>query len=195
MDVFATKGFYTVGALKSNRILYPYGMKMNVCEFAKTLSRIALFHIVTVKGRKYYVYRYEGKLNDIENAVVLICYPVSAFAQEKALRTFICTNSDLASDEEILNLYAVRWNIEVYFRDCKNKLALDKYQIRSANGIKRFWLISSLAYLLACLSSTSYNFSEGYALLSKTILVERVSYIFDFAQNGGEKSTLLAMVA
>ena len=195
MDVFATKGFYTVGALKSNRILYPYGMKMNVCEFAKTLSRIALFHIVTVKGRKYYVYRYEGKLNDIEKAVVLICYPVSAFGQERALRTFICTNADLVSDEEILNLYAVRWEIEVYFRDCKNKLALDKYQIRSANGIKRFWLISSLAYLLACLSSTSYNFSEGYALLSKTIFVERISYIFDFAQNGGEKSTLLAMVA
>ena len=195
MDVFATKGFYTVGALKSNRVLYPYGMKMNVCEFAKTLSRIALFHIVTVKGRKYYVYRYEGKLNDIEKAVVLICYPVSAFGQEKALRTFICTNTDLVSDEEILNLYAVRWEIEVYFRDCKNKLALDKYQIRSAKGIKRFWLISSLAYLLACLESPSYNFSEGYASLSHTIFFERVSFIFDFALNGGEKSALLAMVA
>ena len=72
MDVFATKGFYTVGALKSNRILYPCGVKMNVCEFARTLSHIALFHIVTVKGRKYYVYRYEGRLNNIENAVVLI---------------------------------------------------------------------------------------------------------------------------
>ena len=195
MDVFATKGFYTVGALKSNRVLYPYGMKMNVCEFAKTLSRIALFHIVTVKGRKYYVYRYEGKLNDIEKAVVLICYPVSAFGQEKALRTFICTNTDLVSDEEILNLYAVRWEIEVYFRDCKNKLALDKYQIRSAKGIKRFWLISSLAYLLACLESPSYNFSEGYASLSHTIFFERVSFIFDFALNGGEKSALLAIVA
>lgn len=81
MNAFATKGFYTVGALKTNRILCPGGLKMNVCEFAKTLSRIALFHIITVKGQKYYVYRYEGKLNDIENAVVLICYPVSAFRQ------------------------------------------------------------------------------------------------------------------
>jgi hypothetical protein len=40
MDVFATKGFYTVGALKSNRILYPCGVKMNVCEFARdTLNK------------------------------------------------------------------------------------------------------------------------------------------------------------
>ena len=40
MDVFATKGFYTIGALKSNRILYPCGVKMNVCEFARdTLNK------------------------------------------------------------------------------------------------------------------------------------------------------------
>ena len=185
-----------ISVVSSSIITYFFARSVKRCTLeVLSLSRIALFHIVTVKGRKYYVYRYEGRLNDIEKAVVLICYPVSAFGQERALRIFICTNADLTSDEEILNLYAVRWEIEVYFRDCKNKLALDKYQIRSQNGIKRFWLISSLAYLLACLSSTSYNFSEGYALLSKTILVERVSYIFDFAQNGGEKSTLLAMVA
>ena len=41
-------------------------------------------------------------------------YTVSAFRQEKALRAFICTNTDLASDEDILNLYAVRWKIEVF---------------------------------------------------------------------------------
>lgn len=76
MDAFATKGFYTVRALKTNRILYPCGLKINASEFAQTFSRIALFHIVTVKGGKYYVYRYEGKLNDIQNAVFLICYPV-----------------------------------------------------------------------------------------------------------------------
>ena len=127
--------------------------------------------------------------------MVLICYPVSAFGQEKALRTFICTNTYLISDEEILNLYAVRWEIEVYFRDCKNKLAFDKYQIRSAKGIKRFWLISSLAYLLGCLESPSFDFSEGYASLYRKIRIEKVSFIFDFALNGGEKSALLAMVA
>ena len=65
--------------------------------------------------------------------------------KEKALRTFISTNIVL-SDEEILDLYVARWEIEVYFRDCKSKLAIDKYQIRSANGIKRF-----LAHCLSCI--------------------------------------------
>ena len=197
VNAFICKGFYTVGALKTNRILYPYGTKMNVCEFAGKLIEAKcreLFHLVTVKGRKYYVYRYEGNLNGIENAVVLLSYPAKSFGKEKALRAFISTNAAL-SDEEILDLYVVRWEIEVYFRDCKMKLAVDKYQIRSANGIKHFWLIASLAYMIACFESKRYNFSEGYHLLSQTIRREQISFIFDYAQNGGDKSALLENIA
>lgn len=196
-DAFIRKGFYTVGAMKTNRILYPYGAKMNVREFAGKLIQAQckeLFHLVTVKGRKYYVYRYEGNLNGIENAVVLLSYPAKSFGKEKALRTFISTNAAL-SNEEILDLYVARWEIEVYFRDCKTKLAIDKYQIRSANGIKRFWLIASLAYMIACFESDRYNFSEGYHLLSQLIRREQISFIFDYALNGGDKSALLQKFA
>lgn len=79
--------------------------------------------------------------------------------------------------------------------DCKMKLAVDKYQIRSANGIKHFWLIASLAYMIACFESKRYNFSEGYHLLSQTIRREQISFIFDYAQNGGDKSALLHKIA
>lgn len=86
-------------------------------------------------------------------------------------------------------------DIEVYFRDCKTKLAIDKYQIRSANGIKRFWLIASLAYMIAYFESDWCNFSEGYHLLSQMIRWEKVSFIFDYSQNGGDKSALLEAIA
>ncbi len=196
-DAFIRKGFYTVGAMKTNRILYPYGIKMNVSDLAGKLVKAEcreLFHLVTVKQRQYYVYRYEGNLNGIENAVVLLTYPKNAFGKEKTLRAFICTNVDF-SNEEILNLYVTRWNIEVYFRDCKNKLALDRYQIRSAKGIKRLWLIASLVYLLACLESQSFKFSEGFHVLSTALVREQVAFIFDYAMNGGDKSALLQKIA
>ena len=60
VNAFLCKGFHTVGALKTNRILHPYGVKMHVREFAEKLTEAQckeLFHLVTVKGRKYYVYR------------------------------------------------------------------------------------------------------------------------------------------
>ena len=195
-DAFIHKGFYTVGAMKTNRIISPYGLKMSVREFAVKLVEAKckeLFHLVSVKGRRYYVYRYEGNLNGFENAVVLLSYPEKAFGKEKALRVFISTNIAL-TDEEILHLYVSRWEIEVYFRDCKNKLAVDRYQIRSAKGIRRFWLITSIAYNLACCESHIYSFSEGFHRISRLLQMERISFIFDYALHGGEKSALLQSI-
>ena len=111
MDAFIKKGFYTIGALKTNRILYPCGIKQKVSEFALHLRKTdAAVSLVTVGSRSYYVYRYEGNLNGIENAVVLITYPKDAFQVPKALRAFISTDVSL-STKEILDKYADRWDI------------------------------------------------------------------------------------
>ena len=89
MDSFIRKGFYTIGALKTNRVLYPYGKRLKASEFALTLKEEdPTLSLVTVRKREFYVYHYEGKLNDMENAVVLLCYPKGAFHQPKALRVF-----------------------------------------------------------------------------------------------------------
>lgn len=182
-EVFIRKGFHTVGALKTNRIIFPAGVGVSISKLAENIrEEDTFFRPVTVKGRKYLVFRCECNLKDIDNAVVLITYPAGAFHNKKALRAFLCTNADL-STEEILNSYIVRWNIEVFFRDSKSKLALDKYQIRSSKGIKRFWLISSLAYLLATLESETFDFSQGYSILMKKIEDEQLLHIFNYARN------------
>lgn len=84
INTFVQKGFHTIGALKTNRLLYPSGMKKKLSELAAELSVTEKgFDLVTVKNRKYYVYRYEGNLNGIENAVVLLSYPEKAFGNPK----------------------------------------------------------------------------------------------------------------
>ena len=100
MDSFIQKGFYTIGALKTNRIIYPCGIRQKASDFAlhlrKTDKNVSL---VTVGGRKFYVYRYEGKLNDIPNAAVILSYPQEAFGNPRALRVFISTNVGLSTQE------------------------------------------------------------------------------------------------
>ncbi len=151
INIFTVKEFYTISALKTNRMLYLYGIKKKLYEFAVLLSVTRSdFNLVTVKNRKYYVYRYEGKLNGIENAVVLLNYPENAFGVPKALRTFLSTDVVLSTDE-ILSYYVCRWQIEIFFRQCKNKLAVDNYQIRSTQGIRRYWLLMSLAHIICVL--------------------------------------------
>ena len=184
INTFVQKGFHTIGALKTNRLLYPSGMKKKLSELAAELSVTEKgFDLVTVKKRKYYVYRYEGNLNGIENAVVLLSYPEKAFGNPKALRAFISTNVAL-STLEILSCYVCRWPIEVFFRQCKTRLALDTYQIRSSKGIQRYWLLMSMAHYICVIGTGRYqSFQEGHQLIRSTIQQEKYQYLFQCAKS------------
>lgn len=54
----------------------------------------------------YWVYRYERALNDVDDAVVLFCWP-QAFLNPKALRCFLCTDNSLDTPT-ILSYYIKR---------------------------------------------------------------------------------------
>lgn len=194
INTFAVKGFHTIGALKTNRMLYPFGIKRKLSEFAALLSATRSdFYLVTVKKRNYYVYRYEGKLNGIENAVVLLSYPEKAFGTPKALRAFLSTDVSLSTDE-ILSCYVCRWSIEVFFRQCKDKLALDSYQIRSAQGIQRFWLLMSLAHYL-CVAGTGEfcSFESGYHRICDRIALEKYHYLFQCAKESNDFNSFMKL--
>ena len=141
------------------------------------LKRIKDVSLVTVGKRSYYVYRYQGKMNGHKDAAVLLSYPEKSFGEAMALRVFISTHTELTA-QEILNIYAKRWNIEVFFRNCKQKLAFDKCQLRKKQGITRMWLILSFIHFLCCtVSGYVDSFDEGYNDFRNCVLQEI------FAQN------------
>lgn len=185
MDSFIRKGFYPVGALKTNRILYPCGIRQKASVFALHLRKTDPgVRLVTVGGREFYVYRYEGELNDIPNAAVILSYPKEYFGNPKALRVFIATDISL-STLEILETYTKRWPIELFFRQSKSKLELYKYQIRSRQGIQRYWLIMSLVHYLCCMHSGSYcTFEEGYVALKQQLKQEQFANLYRLIKSG-----------
>ena len=151
--------------------------------------------LVTAGGRKYHVYRYEGKLNGIEDAVVLLCWPAGAFHAPKALRAFLCTETSL-STEEIPGIYLCRWPVEVFFRQAKDKLAFGGCQLRSSLGVRRYWLLMSLAHFLCCTGTGKQcPFEEGYAIFQETVRREQISYIYKCGQNGIPLDDITSMAA
>lgn len=98
MDPLIKKGFHTIGALKTNRIIYLCGIRTSLKKFAMFIHKQDPdISLVTVGGKQFYVYRYEGRLNDIENAAILITYPKDAFQIPGALRAFISTDIPLGT--------------------------------------------------------------------------------------------------
>ena len=55
--------------------------------------------LVTVGHRRFYAYRYEGKVSDCEKAVVLLCYSEKSLGNPDALRVFISTQTNLSTQE------------------------------------------------------------------------------------------------
>jgi len=196
MEAFLAKGFYTTGALKTNRVIFPPESSNKLLDTLPLSGKQTIMsNLVTVGKRSYYVFRYEGSLNAIENAVVLTSYSKNAFGSSRALRAFICTDCSL-STQEILNLYQERWSIEVFFQQAKQRLALDKYQIRTSTGIRRYWLLMSLAFYICCLGTGAFMLlPDGLIAFQTALQKERITYIYQFGVARKPLDHLLAIAA
>ncbi len=137
-----SKGYHTIGRIKSNRVIYPGGIKTGVKGFSAFISKEETCP-VTAGDDTYYVYRYEGKINDLENAVILICWSKADLSDKPA---FILSTDVSLTTSEILTYYQNRWDIEVSYRYHKNSLGFDEYQVESLTSIKRFWSMVFMTY-------------------------------------------------
>lgn len=160
-DKATEKGITMIGALKSNRILYPNGKRCSASEYALSLPN-GQYHLVKVGGHEYWVHRCEGALNGIGHAAVLLSYPKNSFGKGQALRLFLCSDPDF-SDEEILSHYARRWKIEVMFKQHKMYLGLKSLMVRSAKDIDRLLVILPLAHFFF-LSLSAFHASLSTAM-------------------------------
>lgn len=185
-------GFQVISGLKSNRIFYPNGIRHKLNEFAKELRADDL-SVVTAKGRKHYVYRHEGHIKGIENAVILISW-IDEFSEDKNPFYLICTDVSLSS-QEIFEYYKNRWEIETSFRYQKDRLGLDQYEMRSLKGIERFWELIYLVYnyleLKRFVSKAKENLGKVIDKIRAMRIKVVISYVFEMAKNGVELAELL----
>ena len=63
------KNITLIGAVKTNRILYPDGYCCSALDYA-AIRPSDQYHLVTVGGHEYWIHRYEGALSGIDKAVV-----------------------------------------------------------------------------------------------------------------------------
>ncbi len=181
LETSAKQGFHVISGLKTNRIFYPQGIRQSLQGFASYISKSDT-DLVTIGSSAYRVYRYEGKLHLLENAVVLLCWEEGRGFDPKRMKAFLSTDVSL-TNQEILSYYSKRWAIETYFRTAKVHLALDRYQVRSMQAIDRY--LTLLLFASMCCAYASHgSLLDGihhYRWQKKHDLIE---YIYYHAQLG-----------
>lgn len=163
------RGFFYIGGLKTNAIVYPWGHRASVTQLARSLRPQDL-HSVTVEGKRYAVFVYEGKVSKIDNAQVILSWEDGYDADELPF-ALICTDVSL-DPVTVLTYYGKRWAIETSYRYLKENQGFDQYQIRSLKAIRCFWILQFLTYTDLEVQRDHHQFST----LGEVLHRERQAY-------------------
>jgi hypothetical protein len=146
------RGWQVSGGLKSNRrmrLIAQDGTRswMTLTEYAAQL-RLEDWQEATWPshegGQKVYAHAVRTHIRKLGPVLLLItCHDLNA--PSKSIRYWGSTLLE-ADAQTVIDILAIRWNIEVFFEDAKDLLGSDHYQLMSAEAILRFWT------LIACLS-------------------------------------------
>jgi hypothetical protein len=177
------KDILFIGSLKKNRVIYPYKndkKSIQIQEFVVGVRK-KYFSLVTVNGKKYYAYRYTGKINGLRDVCIIITFPYGKFGIGGTIRAFITTDTTLLTTD-ILHSYLERWSIEVFIRNCKGKLGLDNYQMRSLKAIKRYYIISMLAYYYIISKNTKLTFTNNYNNIKNNVFKNLLNHVYSASE-------------
>lgn len=138
-----------VAGCKSNRVLLVNNKRIPVRDFIETLSKQA-YKKTTIEGQDYFYFTKSFKMSRQGKVRLLVCYDNAALQGDPVI---LATNKLGWEARRIIMAYKGRWTIETFYRDSKQNLGLEDYELRDLKGIKRHWCLVFLAYTLLQLSS------------------------------------------
>jgi len=147
------RGFDFSGGLKSNRKLrcvLPDGKRVwqHLSDYAAELSAEQFQAVVWPTqdgGRTVYVHCVRTLVHRLGACqVVIVREKLDASVEQTRYFATSLLNADA---QTIVNVLAVRWDIETLFEDLKELFGTDHYQLMNDRAIVRYWTLASCAYL------------------------------------------------
>jgi hypothetical protein len=140
VDAARAREWNWVTQADSNRIAHYRNKKTNVTELAKSLVD-ERFRKVTVGGRTYSVCSLRVWMPKIGDVRLVVSKETDGFH-------FYVSNRLDYSGRQVLLAYKVRHRIEEFYRDVKQNLGLEAYQMRSGRGAIIHWHLVFCAHTL-----------------------------------------------
>jgi hypothetical protein len=137
------KGYDWVTQAESNRIVHYKGQRLNVTQLAESLPE-KRFKTVKVKGEAFMLCGVQVWMPKAGNVRLVVSKAEDGFH-------FYVSNRLDWSSRQVVEAYKVRQTIEVFYRDAKQNLGLEEYQLRKGRGAITHWHLVFTAYTLLTL--------------------------------------------
>lgn len=158
---------------ESSRLISFKGVWTRADELVKLIPADKLRQVTVSsplkEDKSFLTYSFPAKLKDLPGKFLIIV-SIGKWNKDdpKAVHIFV-SNHLSYSPAQIISKYILRWGIECIFRDLKENVAFDHYQVRSLKSIARHWHLAALAYTFLLISKLNGSFSKTFNLLPKTI--------------------------
>jgi len=146
------RGWDFSGALKSNRVMRLIQEDQNrqwlkLSAYAATLTRDAWVEVIWPSangGQKLYAHLVPTWVRKLGPTLVLItCHDLEE--PLKSVRYWGSTVLSLTA-QALVDILAVRWEVETYFEYAKDLLGSDHYQMMTRQAILRFWTLTACLF-------------------------------------------------
>jgi len=153
VDAVRARAWDWVTQADSNRVAHYRGKKTNVTELAKGLAD-KRFRNVTVDGKTYSLCGLKVWMPKIGAVRLVVSREADGFH-------FYVSNRLDYSARQVLSAYKVRHRIDEFYRDVKQNLGLEAYQMRSGRGAIIHWHLVFCAHTLLTVLKKSAIEADG----------------------------------
>jgi len=143
VEAVRAKDWDWVTKAESNRIVHHEEQRMNVTQLAEALSEKS-FRTVKVKGEAFTLYGIEVWMPKAGKVKLVVS------KEEDGFHLYVTSRLDW-SDRQVIEAYKVRHTIDDFYRDVKQNLGLEEYQMRKGRGAITHWHLVFTAYTLLTL--------------------------------------------
>jgi hypothetical protein len=159
VEAVAARGWDWVTQAESNRLVCFNGEETNVTALALGLSE-KQFKTLKVKGEEFSLCSFEVWMSKVGNVKLVIA------KEEDGFHFYVGNRVDWSA-RQVLLAYKVRQSIDVFYRDAKQNLGLEAYQMRRGRGAIIHWHLAFNAYTLLAL--LRYSVCLGSRLLKRCL--------------------------
>jgi hypothetical protein len=143
VEAVAARGWDWVTQAESNRVIHVDGQELNVTDLAQLLPE-RRFRKVKVKGEAFMLCGLQVWMSKVGDVKLVVTKETDDFH-------FYVSNRLDWTARQVLEAYKVRQSIDVFYRDAKQNLGLEEYQMRRGRGAIIHWHLAFNAYTLLAL--------------------------------------------
>jgi hypothetical protein len=162
-----SKNLKWVSEAEKSRLIFFGGKWTHADELAKLIPSTKFNKTVTIhysdgSNKTFFLFSFTSFIKGIKSKLKIIVSAASFKDNHPENPRIFVSNDIFQQPDFLIKKYARRFSIENIFKDLKDNVAFDHFQVRSIKAIKRHWHLSILVHTFLLIAKADSSISDAF---------------------------------